>query len=278
MLKKAFNLLVHDRKSLRSLIKLKLLDRWCRLHASTGFYCQGRMDLDPKSWWHNAESAAASGGYFVPGDPTPRKVLALDPWDTTRRDMIILLLRELVARRVEGDLAELGVYRGDSARLIHHYLPERPLYLFDTFAGFDARDVKVEHAQTGRKESTVAFSQTGVERAMRNIAPENPNVQVFPGYFPESAPPFLRDRKFAFVHLDADLYEPILAGLKFFYDRVVPGGFILAHDFNSWPGARKAVLQFFQDKPETPIPMPDKSGSALILKLPPERAKRPGPQ
>jgi O-methyltransferase len=50
---------------------------------------------------------------------------------------------------------------------------------------------------------------------------------------------------------------------------VVPGGFILAHDYNSWPGARKAVEQFFRDKPEIPIPMPDKSGSALVLKLRP---------
>jgi len=161
----------------------------------------------------------------------------------------------------------LGVYRGFSARLIHHYLQARKFYLFDTFSGFDERDIKAEQAQTGRKAAAVEFSQTGVERALANIAPQNSNVEVFPGYFPESAPPFLAQKKFAFVHLDADLYEPILAGLSFFYDKVVPGGFILIHDFNSWPGARKAAQQFFQDKLEIPIPMPDKSGSALVLKL-----------
>lgn len=266
MFKKAFRLLVHDRKSLRGLIKFKLMDRWCRLHSNSGFYCQGRMDLDPKSWWHNAGFASATGGYFVPGDPVPRKISLLEPWDNVRRDMIILLLRDLLVRKVEGDLAELGVYRGYSARLIHHYLPERKFYLFDTFTGFDERDVKAEIATTGRKETTVAFSQTGIEKALANIAPQNSNVEVFPGYFPESAPPFLSGKKFAFVHLDADLYEPMLAGLAFFYDRVVPGGFILTHDFNSWPGSRKAVQEFFRDKPEIPLPMPDKSGSALIVK------------
>jgi len=181
--------------------------------------------------------------------------------------MIVLLLRELLVRKVEGALAELGVYRGYSARLIHHYMPEREFYLFDTFTGFDERDVKAEQARTGRQETTAAFSQPGVERALRNIAPQNANVKVFPGYFPESAPPRLREQRFAFVHLDADLYEPMLAGLTFFYERVAPGGFILAHDYNSWPGARKAVQEFFRDKPEIPIPMPDKSGSALIVKL-----------
>jgi hypothetical protein len=47
--------------------------------------------------------------------------------------------------------------------------------------------------------------------------------------------------------------------------RNFPGQFFL-HDYNTWPGARKAVDDFFVDKIETPIPMPDKSGSAVILK------------
>jgi hypothetical protein len=51
---------------------------------------------------------------------------------------------------------------------------------------------------------------------------------------------------------------------------MTPGGFILAHDFNAWPGSRKAVEEFFRGKPELPVPMPDKSGSVLITKLPPQ--------
>ncbi len=267
MLLQTLRLLVKDRQTLARMVRLKLLDRWCRLHSRWGFYCQAKMDMDPRSWWHNAEFVSASGGYWVPGDATPRKALDLEAWDTVRRDMILLLLRELVARQVPGDLAELGVYRGWSARLIHHYLPERKFYLFDTFTGFDQRDIRAEQAATGRPTEARAFSQTGVERALGNIAPQNGNVQVFPGYFPQSAPSFLAASRFAFVHLDADLYEPILAGLNYFYDKVVPGGFILTHDFNSWPGARKAIQEFFRDKPEIPIPMPDKSGSALVVKL-----------
>jgi O-methyltransferase len=225
------------------------------------------MDIDSRSWWHNAEFVSASGGYLIPGDTTGRKVLPLEPWDTVRRDIIILLLRELVARKIPGELAELGVFRGYSARVIHHYVPERKLYLFDTFTGFDERDVQAERNATGRKAQLVSFSQTGVERALKNIAPQNGNVEVFPGYFPDSAPASLRDQRFAFVHLDADLYEPMLAGLRYFYDKISAGGYILAHDFNSWPGSRKAVQEFFQNKPEIPIPLPDKSGSVLIQKL-----------
>jgi O-methyltransferase len=269
MLRKALQSLLHDRKSLREHLKLRLMARGCRMFSNSGFYLQAKMDLDPKSWWHNRDFASAIGGRFVPGDTAPREVLALDSWDTVRRDMIVLLLRELIVRQIPGEMAELGVYRGLSARLIHHYLPERKLYLFDTFTGFDERDVKAELAATGHKTDRVAFSQTGVKNALANIAPLNSNVEVFPGFFPESAPAFLAQKKFVFVHLDADLHDPILAGLSFFYGKVLPGGFILVHDYNSWLGARKAVTEFFRDKPETPIPMPDKSGSALILKLAP---------
>jgi O-methyltransferase len=55
-----------------------------------------------------------------------------------------------------------------------------------------------------------------------------------------------------------------MAGLQYFYPRMERGGFILVHDFNAWLGARGAVMEFFSGKPELPIPMPDKSGSALI--------------
>jgi O-methyltransferase len=76
----------------------------------------------------------------------------------------------------------------------------------------------------------------------------------------------LRGEQLAFVHLDADLYESTHAGLEFFYPRVPSRGFIVIHDYNSWLGARRAVDEFFRTRPELPIPMPDKSGSALVVK------------
>jgi hypothetical protein len=44
------------------------------------------------------------------------------------------------------------------------------------------------------------------------------------------------------------------------------GGIIIVHDYNAWIGARQAVDDFFFDKSEIPVPMPDKSGSVLIVK------------
>jgi hypothetical protein len=52
---------------------------------------------------------------------------------------------------------------------------------------------------------------------------------------------------------------------------MVPGGFLIIHDYGSltWEGSEKAVDTFFADKPESIIPIPDSSGSAVIRRLRP---------
>jgi O-methyltransferase len=224
------------------------------------------MDIHKKSLWHDEEFLKKTGGFFVPGDPIKRKISDVEPWDLVRRDMLILLLRSLVARRVEGAMAEVGVYQGTTAKLIHHYVPEKIFYLFDTFRGFDERDIDKERVLTGSKATTSDFRVTNVARVIRYIRPVNDNVKIHPGFFPESVPRECGVLSFAFVHLDADLYEPTMAGLTYFYEKMASGGFLLVHDYNAWLGARRAVDDFFKGKREVPIPMPDKSGSVLIVK------------
>jgi O-methyltransferase len=178
--------------------------------------------------------------------------------------MLILLLRTVIDHAVPGVFAEVGVYKGLTARLIHHYAPERPLHLFDTFEGFTERSAAAE--LQSHRQSASLFSDTSLESVKAFVNQRNENVQFHKGFFPESIPSSLLEETFAFVHLDADLYDPIAKGLSFFYPRLSRRGMLVVHDYNSWPGARKAVDEFFRDKLELPIPMPDKSGSVLIVK------------
>jgi O-methyltransferase len=160
------------------------------------------------------------------------------------------------------------IYKGWTARLLHGYVPERSLHLFDTFAGFAPEDIAAERNMTGHQVNAGDFADTS-ESAVRSLTGlADSNVHTYAGFFPQTFPPALRTRAFAFVHLDADLYEPILAGLDTFYPLVSPGGFIVVHDYNAWPGARAAVDEFFATRREVPVPMPDKSGSVVITKLP----------
>jgi len=65
------------------------------------------------------------------------------------------------------------VYKGDFARLINEALPDRKLYLFDTFEGFDDRDVIVDK-EKGFSKGDQDFSDTSVERViskMKSLTP-----------------------------------------------------------------------------------------------------------
>lgn len=265
MLRQLFKLVSRPRRYV-PLARTVLQQKMSPHFQNTSFFLQGQMDIHPNSRWY-VENFVASTGGFYPGDGSQdREICNLEPWDNTRRDMLALLLRTLVAKNIAGNLAELGVYQGQTAKLIHYYLPERQLYLFDTFEGFTDQSVSAEKAHTDSNIPACGFADTSLELVKHYISQKNGNVHYCKGYFPGSIPDEVKDLPFAFVHLDADLYEPIFEGLKFFYPRMSPRGFIVVHDYNAWHGARKAVDDFFGDKPELPIPLPDKSGSVLIVK------------
>ncbi|MBV9249343.1 MAG: class I SAM-dependent methyltransferase [Acetobacteraceae bacterium] len=173
------------------------------------------------------------------------------------------LALNIAALEVPGALAELGVWRGNSAKLMHELAPDRRLYLFDTFAGFDARDV-TETAHLAH------FRDTSAE-AVRAFLGKSRNITVVPGRFPDTAGKVPADERFAFVHLDCDLEAPIRAALAFFYPRMSPGGIVAVHDYENprWPGVHRAVDEFLADKPESVIRIPDRAGTAAFAKVKP---------
>ena len=232
--------------------------------AKRGATIQSLMDIAPGSRWHNPAFVARFGGFSLPGQP--RTYEPCFPQDRVRSDQIVLLLRELEMRAIPGAMAELGVHRGGSARLLHHYAPARRLYLFDTFTGFSPTDLDRESVDFTYNK-IADFADTSVPFVLSYIAPINANVTPVSGWFPGSITPAIERETFAFVHLDADLEEPIAAGLAFFSPRLAPGGFILVHDYNAWPGARLAVDRFVAGTPGwIVVPLADKAGSALLVR------------
>lgn len=267
MLRKIAKIIHNPRKYLARALRLALW-KISALWGDKSFFLQAQMDIAPSSLWYNKEFVGKFGGFFINKDVIKREIAPWrQPWDTVRRDMIILLLRSLTERSVPGAFAEFGVYKGETAKLIHHYCPERKLYLYDTFSGFGDRMVASERKHTGETIPRSGFSDTSEKQVVDFISATNDNIIYVIGYFPESITGEMGQENFAFVHLDADLFDSMSAGLRWFYPRINKGGIILMHDFNAWHGARAAVEEFFRDKPETIIPMPDKSGSALIVRL-----------
>jgi hypothetical protein len=62
-------------------------------------------------------------------------------FDYVRYSSLELVAREIYENKISGNVAELGVYQGGFAQYINQIFPDRKLYLFDTFEGFNESDV-----------------------------------------------------------------------------------------------------------------------------------------
>ncbi len=181
--------------------------------------------------------------------------------DTARFYFLCLLYDQVVKEELRGDVAELGVYKGNTAALLAAVARTlgTTAWLFDTFEGFDPADLSGVDA-----DKRPEFSDTSIEAVRALVGPAH--VRLVPGRFPETASAVPEDARFSVVHIDCDLYAPFRAALEFFYPRMVPGGFMVLHDYGSlhWDGTERAVDEFLADKPESVIPVPDGSGTAVL--------------
>jgi len=187
------------------------------------------------------------------------------PADFVRRQAMRLAAQQVAARGVAGDIAELGVYQGETAGYLSRLFPGRVLHLFDTFAGFAGSDVAADTARGFSQAHTGDFEDTDVERVLAQLA-DPALARVYKGIFPQTAQGL--EARFAFVSLDVDLYAPTLAGLHWFYQRLQPGGFIFVHDYNNlrYNGVRGAVDAFLAQVPAAAVPLPDFAGSLVIAR------------
>ena len=185
--------------------------------------------------------------------------------DFVRNSTLEMCAREIHSRNIQGAVAELGVFRGDYAKLINRAFPDRKLYLFDSFEGFHPTDVDVDK-EMGNKRKMDQFSDTS-ERIVLKKMKYPQNCIVKKGFFPDSYQNV--SEKFAFVSIDFDLYKPIYDGLCIMWDNMETGGFIFVHDYNNiaYPGSKKAVLQFCAERKAPFVPLSDTCGSAIIIKI-----------
>lgn len=180
--------------------------------------------------------------------------------DDVRYAFLALAIERLRVERIEGAFAELGVYKGFTSKFIHEIDPARPFYLFDTFEGFPHQEI-AESVGDNRFQNT---SRESVARFIGNLD----NIIFRPGFFPDTAKG-LESVKFSLVMLDCDLYQPAVEGLRFFYPRLVEGGYFFLHDFNSPESDHaiaRAASEFLADKPEAVLEIPDQWGSAVFRK------------
>lgn len=178
-------------------------------------------------------------------------------------DYVRLATLELLCRRLDdvpGAAAELGVYQGFFARCLNQLLPERKLYLFDSFEGF-AEEANASEA------FQAAHANTTIEKVLAIMShPEM--VTVKPGFFPASLNGL--EETFCLVSLDVDFAKTTLEGLRYFWPRLQKGGCIMLHDWAnpSLPGVAQALKIYEEELGETipAIPLCDVGGTLVLCK------------
>lgn len=179
----------------------------------------------------------------------------------------MLLESARLVRGIDGHFAECGVRYGKSSLFLMTGAgkqSDKRLHIFDSFEGLsdpDARDVKA----SGESEWSRGDLAVPEDIVRRNLAEFGDRVVLHKGWIPERFADVETER-FSLIHVDVDLYEPTLAAVAFFYPRVNSGGVILCDDYGSadCPGAKRAIDDFFADKPERVMSLP--TGQSLLFK------------
>jgi hypothetical protein len=152
--------------------------------------------------------------------------------------------------KLKGDVAEIGVYEGASAKLICEVKGNKTLHLFDTFEGIP---------NVGSIDSKLFYKgqYLASEKDVRRYLKSYKNIYFYKGTFPETITQVIKYKKYSFVHIDVDTYKSTKDALIFFYPRMNKGGIILCHDYASAKGVKKAIDDFFKKKPEPIIEIAD---------------------
>jgi hypothetical protein len=161
------------------------------------------------------------------------------------------LIHSIVAgtRHLAGDVVEVGVYDGGSARTICAAKGTKRLHLCDTFVGLPAPSAEDCGAE---KQGSFACGLDSI----RDYLADSENVEYHVGVCPDSVRGVLDDEQFCFVHLDVDLYSSTKQCLEYFFPRLVPGGILLSHDYSVLSGVRQAFAEFTAGRPERVIELP----------------------
>lgn len=143
----------------------------------------------------------------------------------------------VAAQTPAGIFAELGVYRGGSARelAVVAEQQQRELHLFDTFSGIPYRIDDDSHAVGD-------FADTNEQEVRALIPSAIFHVGVFPATMPEQLPPV------AFLHIDADQYESYVHAIRLFSPLMVEGGIMWFDDYACLASATRAVDEAFGER------------------------------
>jgi hypothetical protein len=192
-----------------------------------------------------------------------KTVATVKPFTMTSIERIVSLINAvsyITANKIDGDIAECGVWRGGSMMtvaltLLAHNDTSRNLYLYDTFEGmsapteFDASFDGVS-AESQMRQENGKWCYASIEDVRQNILstgyPEE-KIHFVKGKVEDTIPKTL-PANLSLLRLDTDWYESTKHELTHLFPLLSPEGVLVIDDYGHWQGARKAVDEYFAEQ------------------------------
>lgn len=135
-------------------------------------------------------------------------------------------------RKIEGDLIEVGVWKGGTSALISccNKGAKGKMFLADTFSGVVKPSEKDTLYRGGEHADT---SIEVVEKLFYDLGISLSEEQILKGVFPEDTG-YRLPKKIKFVHIDVDTYQSAKDAFNFLERLMVPGGVMVFDDYGIW--------------------------------------------
>ena len=174
-------------------------------------------------------------------------------------------------RKINGDIAECGVYRAGGTIIIANVLKElksdKRIYAFDSFEGMpEATELdNIKDGDVFYKKGVLSSTSLDYVKSKAKHYKVDNYITFVKGYFENTLSVTIKpDHKFCAVIIDPDQYSGTKYCLEFFYDKVLPGGHIFIDDYDiedkqriDTPGVKVATDEFLENKKEKPIHLAD---------------------
>lgn len=211
--------------------------------------------------------------------PTQWQVQGVVPVGWMRQFRYLTRMYELI-RSIPGDIVECGLGEGNTFSMLAYLagseaecealgFPARKLWGFDSFEGWPEPveyDASPRHPQKG--EWCVSEREVRERLEHSKVIHDFPSLEtvIIPGFFRDTLPHALSQfpkHSIAFLHIDCDLYVGYRDVLTALFPKVVQGGIVLFDEYKEfpplpeygygriekWPGATKAIDEYFADSP-----------------------------
>jgi O-methyltransferase len=165
-------------------------------------------------------------------------------------------------------MVEVGVHKGGSsyfiASIVQKLFGKVNLYCVDTFQGHSKKDLAGSNYDVHRPSW---FSDTTYEDVCTYLN-DFDFVHVIQGRVQDCENLF-SDKSFCFVHLDVDIYRPMLFSLNLFYPLLTRGGIFIIDDFGfkTCPGVREAVKYFLENHQHSLYKFELQTGQCILMKM-----------